>query len=130
MTSKAHVLVVDDDPDLLRLVSLLLMRINVDVTTAESATIAAQHLMTDALPDLMILDLMMPEISGMDFLRQLRSHPAYDSLPVLVLSAIIDPDQIRIALNEGADRYLTKPYIAHNLLNVVQEMLQSGRRRD
>lgn len=129
MTSKARILVVDDDPDLLRLVSLLLQRINVDVTTAESATIAAQYLM-QTLPDLMILDLMMPEISGMDFLRQLRSHPAYDPMPVLVLSAIIDPEQIRLALDEGADRYLTKPYIAHNLLSVVQEMLQNGRRRN
>lgn len=130
VTSRARVLVVDDDRDLLRLVSLLLARINVDVTTAESAAIAAQLLMTGTLPDLMILDLMMPEISGIEFLRQIRSHHAYDSLPVLVLSALIDPEQIREALDEGADRYLTKPYIAHNLLTVVQEMLQSGRRRN
>ena len=129
VTLKALVLVVDDDPDLLRLVSLLLARINVDVQTAQSATIAAQYL-TERLPDLMILDLMMPEISGLDFLRQLRGHRAYETLPVLVLSALIDPEQIRIALSEGADRYLTKPYITHNLLSVVQEMLQSGRRRD
>jgi two-component system KDP operon response regulator KdpE len=52
----------------------------------------------------------------------------FDNLPVLVLSAMAEPQEIRAALDAGADRYLTKPYLATNLLSVVQEMLRTGRR--
>lgn len=126
--SGKRILVVDDDPDLLQLVRALLARIQLHVTTVEHVRLAEYKLRTEPLPDLMILDLMLPEISGIDFLRQLRSQTGYNDMPVLVLSALIDPDQIRDALNSGADRYLTKPYIAHNLVSVVQEMLRTGRR--
>lgn len=119
----------DDDPELLQLVRVLLARIHIEnVITAESAAAAAAALRTPPLPDVVILDLMLPDISGVEFLRQMRSKPAFDSVPVLVLSAIIDPDHIRQALDAGADRYLTKPYIANNLLTVVQEILRTGRR--
>lgn len=124
-----RILVVDDDPELLQLVRVLLARIHIEnVITAESATAAAAALRTPPLPDVVILDLMLPDISGVEFLRQMRSKPAFDGVPVLVLSAIIDPDHIRQALDAGADRYLTKPYIANNLLTVVQEILRTGRR--
>ena len=124
-----RILVVDDDPELLQLVRVLLARINIhQVVTAENASAAALALRTPPLPDLVILDLMLPDISGVEFLRQMRSKAAFDRVPVLVLSAIIDPDQIRQALDVGADRYLTKPYIANNLLSVVQEILRTGRR--
>ena len=129
-SNKKRVLVVDDDPELLQLVRVLLARINIEAVTAEDATTAGTILRSGPLPDLLILDLMMPEISGVDFLRQMRSRSNFDDLPVLILSALIDPEQIRVALDSGADRYLTKPYIANNLLTVVQDILRTGRRRD
>lgn len=79
------------------------------------------------MPQLLILDLMLPDISGLEFLRQLRSKRAFDDLPVLVLSALIESENIREALNSGADRYLTKPYIANNLVVIAQDMLKTGR---
>jgi two-component system phosphate regulon response regulator PhoB len=123
-----RVLIVDDDIELLQLVCFLLDRINVETITAKNAADAAKILREPPLPDLLILDLMLPGISGMEFLRQMRARSVFDQLPVLVLSALIDPKQIREALDSGADRYLTKPYIANNLLTVVQEMLRTGRR--
>ena len=123
-----RVLIVDDDIDLLQLVCFLLDRINVETVTAMNAADAAKILREPPLPDLLILDLMLPGISGMEFLRQMRARVVFDQLPVLVLSALIDPKQIREALDSGADRYLTKPYIANNLLTVAQEMLRTGRR--
>ena len=57
-------------------------------------------------------------------------NTTYDDLPVLILSALIDPERIRAALDAGADRYLTKPYIANNLLTVVQDILRTGRQRE
>lgn len=126
-----RVLVVDDDSELLQLVQLLLARLHIETIPASNAAAAAEYLRGDApLPDLMILDMMLPDISGIEFLRQMRSKSAYNELPVLILSALIDPEQIRAALDSGADRYLTKPYIANNLLTVVQEMLRAGRRRE
>ena len=127
---KKRVLVVDDDPELLQLVRVLLSRINADAITTDNAKTAEALLRGGTQPDLIILDLMLPEVSGIEFLRQLRADPQYDQLPVVVLSALIDPDRIRVALDAGADRYLTKPYIANNLLTVVTEILRAGRRRE
>ena len=127
---KKRVLVIDDDPELLQLVRVLLARINAEAVTTDNATTAAALLRSGAAPDLMILDLMLPEVSGVEFLRQLRADPAYAQLPVIVLSALVDPDRIRAALDAGADRYLTKPYIANNLLTVVSEILRVGRRQE
>ncbi len=128
-SNKRRILVVDDDPELLQLVRVLLARINVESVMADSAATAAQILRSGPLPDLMILDIMLPDVSGIEFLRQLRTKSTFDTMPVLILSALIDPDRIRAALDAGADRYLTKPYIANNLVTVVQEILRTGRRR-
>ena len=127
-SNRKRILVVDDDPELLQLVRVLLARLGVEVISAETAMQAAQSLRTPPLPDLLILDLMLPDISGVEFLRQMRSKAAFDNIPVLVLSAMIDPEHIRQALDAGADRYLTKPYMANNLMTVVQEILRTGRR--
>ncbi len=125
---KKRVLIVDDDVDLLQLMTVLLSRINVAPIAVETASRAAEVLKQQPLPDLVILDLMLPDVSGIDFLKQMRIRKTFDELPVLVLSALVDPDHIREALNAGADRYLTKPYIANNLITVVQEILRTGRK--
>lgn len=124
---KPRILVVDDDENVLRLVDLLLSRAGFDAQTVYTAAEAAAILKTKPLPDLMILDLMLPDVSGVDFLRQVRAKAFFDGLPVLILSALADPDQIREGLDAGADRYLTKPYLTNNLLVTVQDLLASGR---
>jgi DNA-binding response OmpR family regulator len=100
-----------------------------DTVSAVNAHEAAAHLKADPLPDLILLDLMLPEISGIDFLKQIRGKSEYDGLPVIILSALADPEQIREGLDSGADRYLTKPYLANNLIKTVREVLQTGRRK-
>lgn len=126
--NRKRVLVVDDDPELLNLVRVLLTRLNVESVNAVNAASAAQILKSPPLPDLIILDMMLPDISGIEFLKQIRAKSAFETIPVLILSALIDPEQIRVALDAGADRYLTKPYIANNLISVAGEMLKTGRR--
>lgn len=126
--TQKRVLVVDDDQEILALVRVLLSRLRVETMTLTNAADAAQRLKTPPLPDLLILDLMLPDVSGLEFLRQIRAKSNFDAIPILVLSATIDPDQIRAALDAGADRYLTKPYITNNLLTVATEMLRTGRR--
>lgn len=123
-----RILIVDDDPDIQGLVLVLLKRVGLEASAVGDANEAAQALRSGSLPDLLILDLMLPGISGIEFLQQLRARPVFDRLPVLVLSALIDPEQIREALDAGADRYITKPYIANNLTTVVADLLRAGRR--
>lgn len=126
--NKPRVLVVDDDREILSLVNMLLARVGLEVVTAETAAAAAQILRQQPLPNLVILDLMLPDVSGLELLRQMRAKDVFDSLPVVILSALADPKEIREGLDAGADRYVTKPYIANNLINVVQDLLRNGRR--
>ncbi len=123
------ILVVDDDPNVLKLVQTMLNRAGMDAVVAENAMKAAQILKNGPLPALMILDMMLPDVSGLEFLRQLRAKSLFDNLPVLILSALADPQQIREGLAAGADRYLTKPYLANNLVSTVNELLKTGRVR-
>jgi DNA-binding response OmpR family regulator len=127
--NKPRILVIDDDSELQQLVRILLTRVGMEVVTADSVAKGVKFLTTPPLPDLMLLDLMLPDQSGMDFLTQLRARAAFNAMPIIVLSALVDPTQIRAALNAGADRYLTKPYIANNLVAYVQDVLRSGRRQ-
>jgi two-component system, OmpR family, phosphate regulon response regulator PhoB len=124
---KKRVLVVDDDPELLQLVRVLLLRAGVEVLTAVDAFAAEEEMVSSGLPDLLILDIMLPDKSGIEFLREMRSEHVYDSVPVMILSALIDPEQRQIAREAGADKYLTKPYVAGNLISTGQEMLRDGR---
>lgn len=130
MTSdeKIRVLVVDDDPGIHKMVSILLQRAGMSPVGATNATEAAQVLRQRPLPDIIVLDLMLPDISGIDFLKQMREKTMFDHLPVVILSAMADPAQIREGLEAGADRYLTKPYLANNLISTLHEVLKSGRR--
>lgn len=126
---KPRILVVDDDEGLQKLVTTLLERAGMDHVSALNATQAAQTLKQGPLPDLILLDLMLPDVSGIEFLTQMRSRQTFDNIPVVILSALADPDQIREGLNAGADRYLTKPYIANNLITTVQDVLRTGRKK-
>ena len=124
---KPRILVVDDDPALQKLVVALLQRAEFDPISANNAMEAANILKQPPLPEVIVLDLMMPEISGIDFLKQMRAKSIYDEIPVIILSALADPGQIREGLASGADRYLTKPYLANNLVKTLHEVLKTGR---
>jgi DNA-binding response OmpR family regulator len=123
------VLAVDDDPSLLKLIETLMKRNGVECQTAENAADAAAVLRNPPLPNLLILDMMLPDVSGIDFLREIRQKTVFDELPILILSAMADPDQIREGLEAGADRYLTKPYLNNNLVPTVLELLKKGRQQ-
>lgn len=124
-----RVLVVDDDTELQELVRVLLAHINIETIPVRTAAEAAQVLRQEPLPDLVLLDLMLPDVSGLELLRQMRAKKYFDKLPVIILSVLADPEQIREGLNAGADRYITKPYLSKNLTKVVLDVLQTGRRQ-
>ena len=126
---KVRILVVEDDLELQDLIRGLIERAGYEYIRALTVADAVAVLRVRPLPTLVVLDLMLPDISGFELLRQMRAKPMFDDLPVIILSALADPKEIKQGLDLGADRYLTKPYIAHNLLKTVNDVLRTGRRR-
>jgi DNA-binding response OmpR family regulator len=120
------IVVVDDDHEILNLIAMLLRRIGAEAWTFYDGQAALKHLSSQT-PDLIILDLMLPDVDGLQILRQLRDREEFDRVPVLILSAKADPDTIRDGLDLGADGYITKPYIANTLIDKVRLMLLSER---
>ncbi len=127
-SSGFRILVIDDDPDLLILLEKMLRRIGLSPTTTDTGS-SGLALLQEQTFDLLILDLMLPDIDGFDILRQLRANSHYDAMPVLILSALADPDTISKGLALGADGYLTKPYLPNTLTSRVKDLLTQGRRR-
>jgi DNA-binding response OmpR family regulator len=120
------IIAIDDDPELLLLIALLLRRIGAPPLTFPSGQDALNHLQTHT-PDLILLDLMMPGTNGIDILTWARSTPRLDRVPILILSAKADPASIRCGLSAGADGYITKPYVANSLTERIQSVLRTGR---
>ena len=123
-----RIVVIDDDYELLKLVTVLLARIGAEIIEAKDGYNALEIMnTTDPPPDLVILDLMLPDIDGFEVLQRLRAQPKFDHIPILILSAKADPTSIRYGLDNGADGYVTKPYIANSLINRVKLLLSVGR---
>lgn len=121
-------LVVDDDAELVKLIGVLLKRIGVDAINAGDGQAALDKLANEQV-DVMILDLMLPDIDGFEVLRRVRAVPQHNELPILILSAKADTLSIREGLDLGADGYVTKPYIGSNLTERIQNLIINGRRK-
>jgi two-component system, OmpR family, KDP operon response regulator KdpE len=120
MTQQAHVLVIDDEPQILRAVRTILTAKQFRVTTAargeEGLTLAAAQV-----PDVIILDLSLPDIDGIEVCRRLRE---WTQVPIIVLS-VRDTEKDKVAaLDRGADDYLTKPFSIEELLARIRVALR------
>ena len=124
--SSARVLVVEDERDIAALVAYHLTREGYRVSTAASGDEALQAASAER-PDIVILDLMLPGLSGYDVLQELRRAPGMEQLPVIFLTALRDEaDRIR-GLELGADDYITKPFSPHELVLRVGSVLRRVR---
>jgi diguanylate cyclase (GGDEF)-like protein len=120
---KDRILVVDDDPDILQFVEMNLDMEGFDALTAGSGRVALE-LARERPPDLILLDVMMPEMDGLTVLRRLRSSPATSSIPVVLLTAkALAEDRVR-GLDLGADDYITKPFDVEELMARVKAVLR------
>lgn len=118
-----RVLVVEDQPEIAALVAYQLTREGYRVETAMHGAAALDALHRDP-PDLLVLDRMLPEISGDDVLAALRAEPATETLPVLILTAKRDQAERIQGLELGADDYLTKPFSPRELVLRVDAILR------
>lgn len=102
------ILIVEDEPDAAELFAEM-MRVGGFRVLKTTSSAPAMDMLTSEKPDLVILDVMMPDISGLDILRQMRLDPALAHIPVVVVSAKGTPTDIKTGMDAGASTYLTKP---------------------
>ena len=124
-TRQPLVLVADDDPDILSLVSFRLERAGYDVVTATDGE-EALRLALDRTPDLAVLDVMMPKLTGYDVTREIRRNDAIRQMPVILLTARVQEADVARGFDAGADDYIKKPFSPQELRARVQAVL--GRR--
>jgi DNA-binding response OmpR family regulator len=117
--AQKKILAVDDDPEVLELLSTSLQTAGYAVITALNGTTALEKLHAEA-PDLVILDLMLPDIGGMEICRQIRANPLSSAIPVLMLTARKMIDDKISGLEQGADAYLIKPFEPKELVAQIK----------
>lgn len=122
MIDKSAILVVDDEVTYCDVVADILESYGFGTHIAYSAG-GALALLESIKPDLVILDVMMPEVDGLTMLRQLRSHSEWTDIPVIVASAKVLPEDISAAFDAGADVFLPKPFTAKELKTALREFM-------
>jgi two-component system alkaline phosphatase synthesis response regulator PhoP len=120
--SSPRILVADDEPALLRLLEFVLGRRGYIIQGVTNGNAAIEVLKTES-PDLVILDVMMPGLDGYEVLTFVRETPRLEGLPVVMLTARAQLDDIQRGLTLGADAYLAKPFDPEELLSVVESLL-------
>ena len=118
----ARILIAEDDSDLRLLVSLKLESAGHQVVSVEDGSSAAHHCRAMR-PDLVILDLMMPGMSGLEVCRYIRADPELSSTPVILLTARAQAADIAAGKEAGVDEYLTKPFSPRELAGRVDSLL-------
>ncbi len=117
------ILVVEDEPDILEMVRYNLDQAGLDVETAEDAERALQSIQ-ETLPDLIILDLMLPGINGLDMCRQIKQDARTRHIPILMLTARKEEIDRIVGLELGADDYVVKPFSPRELVLRTQAILR------
>lgn len=120
-----RIVVVDDDASIRRLIELILLRAGYRLALVANAPDALAEITAEP-ADLVITDLMMPDMSGLDLLRALRADPQQADVPVIVLTAVGQPSQVDAARSLGAFECVLKPFGQAHFLATVRAALEQG----
>jgi len=120
--AKKKVMVIDDEPFILMMIKDKFSRAGLDVITLRESVNAVDIIRREK-PDLIILDWMMPEVSGLEICKVVKSDPELSNIPVFMLTAKGQEEDEKLGLKSGADRYITKPFSPKTLLEEVLERL-------
>jgi DNA-binding response OmpR family regulator len=124
-----RVLVVDDEPTIRQLLAINLLAEGIHVAAAPDGLAARQAVFADP-PDLIILDVMMPGLDGLELLRELRGDPRTTDVPVVLLTARTTDAEVWAGWAAGADYYLTKPFDVGELLDFIEDLGSDGGSED
>lgn len=117
-----NILIVDDSVTNVFLIESVLNEYGYGVMTALNAK-EAQSKIEKSKPDLILLDLLMPQVSGFDFIKEIKQQEPYADIPVVVVSAVTDDDSITEILELGAVEYIKKPVVLTNLIEKIESIL-------
>ncbi|MEJ7795005.1 MAG: response regulator [Nocardioides sp.] len=118
----ARILVADDDVDIRELVEFKLSTMGHDIVAVGDGAAAVEACRAQK-PDLAVLDVMMPGVSGLDAIREIRADPALADLPIILLTARAQESDVETGFGSGADDYITKPFSPRELASRVQALL-------
>jgi CheY-like chemotaxis protein len=122
----AKVLIVEDNPQGLELLEVYMEDLEPEVTTSSATNgVEALEMISGNKPDLILLDIMMPKMSGFEVCRHLKSNPETRDIQVVMITALSETGDLERATESGADDYLTKPVDRVALVNLVRAMLQA-----
>lgn len=121
----ANILIAEDEPFIVESLSFLLTREGHTVRAVETGSEAMRAIEADR-PDLLILDIMLPETNGFDVLRRLRAAPELGALPIMVLTAKGQEADRRRMLELGASEFVTKPFSNKDLMGRIAALLHGG----
>lgn len=124
MNTEKTIMVVDDDPDAVTILKAVLEAKGYEVISALSGEELFSRL-EEKKPDLILLDIMMPKIDGLEVLKRLRASPPTSVIPVILLTAKVQYQDVLGGYKQGADYYLTKPFTSTQLLNAINLLLKS-----
>jgi len=116
------ILVVDDHDDIRRIITHILKQHGFDVLTAADGASALKSV-TEHRPDALVLDIMMPEMNGLEVLQHLRENAVTASIPVVLVTALSRDTELLAGYQAGGDYYITKPFTAQQILYAVKLVL-------
>ena len=122
-----RILMVEDEEDIAFLIRFMLERQGFGVEHAADGRQALDYITTGAVPNLVLMDLMLPYHDGLELVERLRAQPGWDSVPVLMLTAKAREVDIVRALELGADDYVTKPFQPEELLARIRRLIRRPR---
>jgi DNA-binding response OmpR family regulator len=124
-----YIAIIDDEPDILELVSLNLKKSGFRVKEFSEVERFYRSLKTE-IPDLVVLDLMMPDVDGFEVCKYLRNNEAFVSIPIIMLTARTEETDKVLGLELGADDYVTKPFSPRELIARVKAVLRRHGRKE
>ncbi len=124
MNNKVKALVVDDEPDIVKIVKISLELANFEVIEAYSGEECLKKLSEGVLPDIILLDIMMPGISGYETCKRIRSDNKYKGVKIVMLTAKGQKGDAEEGLNSGADDYIIKPFDPYELIEQIKEIME------
>ena len=116
--------IVDDDQEMSTAMSMMLKLLNCETVTFLNARSAVKTLQTGKRPDMLVLDINMPEFTGLDLLEYLRRHPEWETLPIVMLSSEAADVTVDEAMALGADSYVMKPVVLEELEKAIDTAFQ------
>jgi len=119
---KKRVLIVEDEESLLKLETILLTVKGYEVSGASTGKEALEKLANDAF-DLVLLDIMLPDIDGYEICRRIKEHPLHARIPVVMLTAKKSTEDQKRGVLCGSDAYLTKPFKSAMIIEVIEKLL-------